>query len=71
MTSPTTLSDDLAQLCGERRLRIQKLEEALRPFAGWNDRDDSDARLLIQFSGLTLTVGDVRRARTALNGEKK
>ena len=29
-----TLSDDLAQICGEQRLRIQKLEEALRPFAG-------------------------------------
>lgn len=42
------------------------LYEALKPFASWIDRTDSDDRLLVQVSGLTLTVGDVRRAQAAL-----
>lgn len=46
--------------------RIEKLEAALKPFEGWIDRDDSDDRLVVQFNGLRLTVGDVRKVHEAL-----
>jgi hypothetical protein len=67
------LVDDAISALTSLQERIRKLEEALKPFASWEDEELEGAPddLTIEealFAGSQPKVGDLRRARALLSG---